>query len=78
MGGKFYDRDTINTISCLDRFLDTEKIARRARAAYFPPYNFSYFTHNNEKYAVVPLREVKEFLEHKPKVNLPRKRDDTI
>lgn len=77
-GGVFYDRNSINTVSCLDKFLDTEKIAVRARAAYFPPYNFAYFTHKNEKYAVVPLREVRAFLEQKPKANLPQNRDDSI
>ncbi|MGC6511934.1 MAG: formyltransferase family protein [Parvibaculales bacterium] len=74
--GRFFKRNTIDAVSCLSGLLDTETIARHARAAYFPPYNVAYFKDNNEKFAVLPYQEVAAYLNSLLPANQPQTREN--
>ena len=52
--GEFYPMNSVDSLADVTSKVDSEAVARIARAAFFPPYNAAYFLHEGQKYFVLP------------------------
>lgn len=69
--GTFYPRNSISELANVTGEASPEKLARIARAAYFPPYNTAFILHDKNRYILLPESGAQDLIQPGRPVNQP-------